>query len=331
MGMESSKELPGNAMTRSAHGRKGLNGVRRSRTTKVAAALALALATMPVIAQVAPPPATTQPAAAAAPGAPTAPDANDANLSVEERMRLRAQGAQAAPPAAAPAQPASRVNGNGNGNATTHVTTQPGGTLLLNFKDASIDSVLDELSSAAGFIVVKEVKPEGRVTLMSKQPVKPDEAISLLNTVLKNAGYAAIQQERILKIVRRDAAKRANIPVRVGSDPTKIANTDELITQVIPLRQADAVQLRQDLAPMISTDADFTANQSSNALVITDTSANIKRIVEIVSALDGHLADAASVLVKQLKYSSATNAARLIEELFGDQAQGNNRGRSQSN
>lgn len=225
-------------------------------------------------------------------------------------------------PSTQPATAPSAAARNNNAATSPHVTTQPGGGLVLNFKDASIDSVLDELSAAAGFIVVKEVKPEGRVTLVSKQPVNAEEAISLLNTVLKNAGYAAIQQERILKIVRRDAAKRANIPVRSGSDPAKIANTDELITQVIPLRQADAMQLRQDLAPMISTEADFTANQSSNALVITDTSANIRRVVEIVAALDGHLAEAASVLVKQLKYSSATNAARLVEELFGAQAQG---------
>ena len=152
-----------------------------------------------------------------------------------------------------------------NANATTHVTTQPGGTLILNFKDASIDSVLDELSAAAGFIVVKEVKPEGRVTLVSAQPVTRTDALNLLNTVLKEKGYTAIQQERILKIVRRDAAKRANIPVRSGADPSKIEKTDELITQVIPLRQADATQLRQDLAPLISTEADFTANQSSNS------------------------------------------------------------------
>jgi general secretion pathway protein D len=301
--------------------------IRRSRT-RIAAALVLSLATAPVIAQVTPVPAT-QPANTA-PAAAAAPDPNDPNLTIEQRMRLRAQMAQSgqsgqqSAPAAQAAQATSTTQPTPrNGNATTHVTTQPSGTLTLNFKDASIESILDELSAAAGFIVVKEVKPEGRVTLVSKQAVKPDEAIGLLNTVLKNAGYAAIQQERILKIVRRDAAKRANIPVHTGSDPAKIANTDELITQVIPLRQADAVQLRQDLAPMISTEADFTANQSSNALIITDTSANIKRVVEIVSALDGHLADAASVLVKQLKYSSATNAARLIEELFGDQAQGN--------
>ena len=72
------------------------------------------------------------------------------------------------------------------------ITTQPGGGLSLNFKDATIDSVLDELSAAAGFIVDEGgAKPEGRVTLVSKQPVKPDEAIELLNRVLRNAGYAA--------------------------------------------------------------------------------------------------------------------------------------------
>ena len=208
-----------------------------------------------------------------------------------------------------------------NGTApTTHITTQPGGGLILNFKDANIDSVLDELSAVAGFIVVKETQPIGRVTLVSKQAVTPADAISLLNTVLKNAGYAAIQQGRILKIVQRTAAKHANIPVRSGSDPTKIEPTDELITQVIPLKYADATQLKTDLAPLVNPEADFTANASSNALVMTDTAANIRRIVEIVSALDTHLADSSEVKVFQLQYASATSAATLINDLFGEDA-----------
>ena len=57
----------------------------------------------------------------------------------------------------------------------TGVQQQNGG-LTLNFQDASIDVILDELSTAAGFIVVKEVKPEGRVTLVSKQSISPEEA-----------------------------------------------------------------------------------------------------------------------------------------------------------
>src|SRR5688572_5387728 len=138
---------------------------------------------------------------------------------------------------------------------TTRPTTQPNGTagiiradggIILNFKDASIDAVLEQLSEVAGFIVVKETKPEGKVTLLSKQPIKRDEILPVLNTVLRNAGtgYAAIQQGRVLKIVARDKAKRMPIPVRTGNDPVKVEATDELVTYVIPIRFADAIQLK---------------------------------------------------------------------------------------
>ena len=197
------------------------------------------------------------------------------------------------------------------------ITRQNGG-LVLNFEDASIGVVLDELSSAAGFIIVKEVEPEGRVTLTSRQPVSPDDAISLVNTVLHNAGYSAIQQGRILKIVRTEDARHLNIPVRSGSDPAEIEPTDELITQVIPLRHADARQLLEDLRPLVNENADFTANASSNALVMTDTSANVRRVVEIIAALDTSLAGSVEVKVFQLEYADASEAATLINEVFGD-------------
>ena len=53
--------------------------------------------------------------------------------------------------------------------------------IRLEFKDASVDSVLDYLSEAAGFIVVKETPVDGRVTVVSRGPVTPAEALTLLN------------------------------------------------------------------------------------------------------------------------------------------------------
>ena len=217
-------------------------------------------------------------------------------------------GAQSAPTSQPTSRPAREYTG----------VSERNGKMTLNFQDASIDVILDELSAVAGFIVVKEVKPEGRVTLVSRQPISGEEAISLLNTVLRKNHYAAIQQDRILKIVDADAAKRLNIPVHTGSDPGKIANTDELITQVIPLKYSDATQLKTDLQPLISPDADFTSNASSNALVITDTSANVKRIVQIVADLDTSVADSIDVKVFQLVYANSTDAAKLINDVFGN-------------
>src|SRR5437763_46943 len=76
---------------------------------------------------------------------------------------------------------------------TTQISTTQGGGIMLNFRDASIEAVLDQLSEVAGFIVVKDTRPEGRISLVSKQPVSPDEAVALLNTVLQTKGYAAIR------------------------------------------------------------------------------------------------------------------------------------------
>src|SRR5258706_14391549 len=197
---------------------------------------------------------------------------------------LVAAGAFAQAPATQPTtRPAPATQPNGNG--TPGIIRADGG-IILNFKDASIDAVLEQLSEVAGFIVVKETKPEGKVTLLSKQPIKRDEILPVLNTVLRNAGtgYAAIQQGRVLKIVERAKAKRMPIPVRTGNDPLKLEPSDELANYVIPIRFADAQSLKNDLAPLISPDADFSSIVSSNSIILADITVNIKRVIEIIRA-----------------------------------------------
>ncbi|HPP13112.1 MAG TPA: hypothetical protein PKW42_10310, partial [bacterium] len=150
---------------------------------------------------------------------------------------------EASPPAPA-VSPAATAITEGPGPAT------PGKGILLNFRDASLDSVLEYLSEVAGFSVVRETPVEGRITVMSRQPLSVEDAVSLLNVALKEKGYAAIAMGRTLKIVPLTEAKKRNIPVRTGNDPAAIEPTDIVITQVIPIRYVDAVRLKQDLAPL---------------------------------------------------------------------------------
>lgn len=205
----------------------------------------------------------------------------------------------------------------------TALTVSPTTQISLNFKDAPIDAVLEHLSAAAGFIVIKDAPVTGRITVFSKQPVSPAEAAEMLNSVLKVCGNTAIQMGRILKITSLDKAKKSSIPVHFGADPAKIAQTDELITQVIPVRSVDAVKLKTDLQPLVSTSADLSANGGSNTIIITDTSANIRRVVEIISSLDTRDALENTIRVKQMKYADATAAAKLVTEIFNaDQNKG---------
>jgi general secretion pathway protein D len=138
----------------------------------------------------------------------------------------------------------------------------------------------------------------------------------LLNTVLAEQGYAAVRRGRVLKIVTLEEAKKASIPVHSGTDPAAIEPDDEIRTQVIPLKFADAEQVAEDLAPLVPSYAALTANASSNALILTDTGANVRRIVEIVRALDTHMATVAEVRVFPLTYADAAEAADLINQVF---------------
>ena len=192
----------------------------------------------------------------------------------------------------------------------------PGGPLMLNFRDASVSAVLEYLSEALGLVVVQDARVDGRITVLSYQPVSVDEAISLLDTVLRAKGLAAVRNGRTLKVVSIDQAKKELLPVRSGNDPGQVEPTDQIITQVIPIRYADAVKLKTDLAALVPAGADMTTNAASNALILTSTQANIRRIMEIIRAIDVHLSEVSQVKVFQLKNANATNAARLITEIF---------------
>ena len=208
-------------------------------------------------------------------------------------------------------------------------TGAAGGGILMNFQDAPLSAVLEHLSETAGFVIVQEAPVQGRVSILARQPLDAREAVLLLNTVLKERGYAAIRTGRILRIVTLDAAKVHNIPVMSGSDPQAVEATDEMITQVIPIRYADAVRLREDIASLLPSYAEMSANVSSNSLILTDTAANVRRIMQIVRVLDTHMSSVAEVRVFILEYANATAAARLINEIFQTEDQ-TARGRAQA-
>jgi general secretion pathway protein D len=242
------------------------------------------------------------------PPGPLPPDIFDMDQPPEETPSTPA------PPEAPPSQPPSTAPGETAPPATPKKPLE--GPILLNFKDAAIHAVLEYLSEAAGLIIVEETPVDGRVTVISRQPLSVDEAVSLLGSVLKAKGYAAIRTDRTLKIVTLDQAKKAALPVRSGIDPEKIEPSDQMIIHVIPIQFADATQLKRDLATLIPTYADLSANASTNALILTDTQTNVRRFVEIIKALDSRMATVSEVKVFQLKYANAANAARLITDLF---------------
>ena len=193
------------------------------------------------------------------------------------------------------------------------------GELRMNFRNAPIALVLNYMSEAAGFIIEIQTPVQGTVDVWSSQPVNKEEAVDLLNSILNKNGYAAIRTGRKLTILSKADAIHANIPVKIGNDPDKIPQNDEMITQIVPLRFVEANQLIKDLSPMVSPKATIMANDDGNALAVTDTQANIRHLVEIIKAIDSSAEDSTEIRVFHLKYADAFETANLLTSLFSPQ------------
>ena len=191
--------------------------------------------------------------------------------------------------------------------------------LRMNFHGAPLNLVLEYLSDAAGFVINKQAEMRGAVEVWSKQPITKEEAVELLSSVLKKNGYALTRNGRILTIVGSDNVKTADTEIVVGSNPNDVEKSDEVQTQIIPVRYANASQLVQNLQLLLPTSATLSVNESANTLIVVATRTDIKRVLRIVSALDSSMTSAATIKVLPLRYADAKETANLITQLYSQQ------------
>ena len=186
--------------------------------------------------------------------------------------------------------------------------------LRMNFRGVPLEMVLEYLSDAAGFIIILETEVKGKVDAWSNAPLGKQDAVDLLNTVLAKNGYAAIRNGRTLRIISRDDARTKDVPVRAGNDPQEITKSEEMVTQIIPVRYANATQIIQNLQPLIPAYArdSFTANEGGNSLLLTATKTDVRRVVEIVRALDDSISSTSNLKVYALKYADAKTLATAV-------------------
>jgi general secretion pathway protein D len=201
--------------------------------------------------------------------------------------------------------------------------------LTMNFEGVPLQSVLEYMSEAADLIILGETKVEGKVNILSKQPLNREEAVELLIVVLSENGYAAIRRgERMLKIVGKDKALIEDLPVRSGANPEDIPRNDLMVTQIIPIRFGNAGQLIENIKELLPDYATISANDGSNAIILTDTQQNIHRIAEIVSALDTSISSISEIRVFPLVYADAKQLADVIKGLFESSSSGSSRSSS---
>ena len=197
--------------------------------------------------------------------------------------------------------------------------------LRMNFRNVPLEMVLEYMSEAAGFAIIAEADVSGTVSVWNNKPLDKNQAVALLDSILIEKGYTAVRVGNTLKIISKSNASTQNLPVQSGNDPAVVQNSDRMITQIIPVRYTGAVKLMENLEPLLPEEASMTANEDSNAVVLTGTENSIKRVMEIIQALDTNLSGASQIKVFALQYADATELVDVIEDLFEEDARSSSR------
>src|SRR6185295_11128570 len=101
-------------------------------------------------------------------------------------------------------------------------------TLMMNFRNAPLNDVLNYLSDAAGYTIILNTTVRGTIDAWNNQPVTKKEALDILNAALTKNGYAAVANGRKLTVISARDATGYNIPIKPGFVPEEIPNNDEM-------------------------------------------------------------------------------------------------------
>lgn len=156
-------------------------------------------------------------------------------------------------------------------------------TWKVNLKDANIKAFISQVANITGYSFVIDPRVKGKVTIVSDTSMSKREVYEMFQSVLSVHGYAAIPAGGIIKIVQQNASKQE------GGMPIGLRNkkSEQLITQVIQIKDTPALDLVPILRPMVAKYGHLAGVKSANALIVTDHASNVRRLEKIIERLDG--------------------------------------------
>lgn len=156
--------------------------------------------------------------------------------------------------------------------------------IVINFVDVDITTIVDFISRLTGKNFVYDDRLKGKVTIVAPSKMTLDEAFDLFTSVLQLKGYAVVFTGSAYKIIPSGEVKQG--PIGVLTEKGEFRANETYIAQLIPLAHVQAKDVVPLLQPLISKEGYISAFGKGNSLLVTDSTLNIEKILNIVKLLD---------------------------------------------
>ncbi len=191
--------------------------------------------------------------------------------------------------------------------------------VTIDFDNVDIQVFIKFVSELTGRNFVIDEKVRGKVTIVSPKKIPVDDVYKVFESVMEIYGFTTVPAGDVIKVVPALDARGKNLEIRLTPDTA--APEDKMVTQIISLQHANPEEMKKVLDPLISKTSIILAYAPTGMLIVTDVQSNIKRLQEIVTALDvDGVGDVISYV--PLKAALATEIAKSLTAVFPPQRPG---------
>ena len=194
-------------------------------------------------------------------------------------------------------------------------------TFNFNFTSDELKNVFEWLSRETDLtIMASENDIQGKkFALINLKNVTLDEVIEHVKTILAQYNLTFVKSNSALIVTTFEKATVMNVPVKIiEANPELVEMTDEIQTYIIQLVNASASEQVDKLKPLLNRQANIFADSMTNALIITDVSSNVHRIVSILQFADEGDPSPLKIALIPLAYADAASLKQTFDKFFDD-------------
>ncbi len=211
----------------------------------------------------------------------------------------------------------------------------------LKFNNAPIELVLGDYAQKTGRTILSGPKtPKVMVTLRSQTPLTLSEYLQAVETVLAMNGIGIVKMgDKFVKIVPIAEARQEAMPILqqevrpvYDADGTPVTNaagevmqqlvmldeSDELVSQLITLKHITLEDARKAIEPLKHAHGQVHLFESINSVLVTDSAANVNRIMEILRYIDQPVEAREEPHVIGIRHSKASDIKKMLEEIIAE-------------
>ncbi|MCX6118987.1 MAG: type II secretion system secretin GspD [Proteobacteria bacterium] len=227
-------------------------------------------------------------------------------------------------PEAAPSVPdVSRANVTKVGGDTAKVVIDekrgaeavPSGQELVNMdfpEPTEIKDIIRAVALWTGKNVILDRNVSGKIQIISPKRVTKEEAYQAFLSALNVLQFTTVETGKIIKIMPIRTAIKGNLRTFLGSKWTPL--TDEIITQIVPLKYVDSKSIQNTLNRIISPNS-MVAYEKTNTLIISDSGYKVRRILDILDLIDVQ-GQQPQVAFVPIRYADAKTIVERVSEIL---------------